>query len=385
MAPAALPDGTYHWQARAQDAAGNQSGWSATRSFQLDTSVPAVALGEPVDGAWVKLVHLTATFSKASFAGTGSIEFRLCSDALCLGVLKSAQTGQVLNGGLADWTPTGLGDGLYYWQARAHDSVGNVSAWSATRSLTRDTIAPGKPLNFNGHVAGDGLTLRWQSPGGTIANYVVFVDGEPWKNLGSSEFEVKLGPFDENDARTFSVVATDPAGNVGAMSPVLVGVPKLIGLTFAEATRAASARGLELRHPELLLKANQLVVSSQDPEPSTLAEQGSGIDVTLAPIKGAPLVVRVTPGRVRSKSGAFLRLRIQLSAPAVVSKRLLNAKGHVMIHGRIGALQAGTTTVRIRLPRTLKRGTYRLLLDAAGEGDKAQALVRVNVSPRKPA
>jgi hypothetical protein len=385
MTPAALPDGTYHWQARAHDAAGNQSAWSATRSFQLDTSAPVATLGEPGDGAWVKAVHLTATFSKASFAGTGSMEFRLCSDALCLGVLKSAHTGQVLNAGVADWTPAGLVDGVYYWQARAHDSAGNVSAWSSTRSFIRDTIAPGRPVDFNGHVAADGLTLRWQAPGGTIANYVVFVDGQPWKNLGSSEFEVKLGQFDENDGRTFSVVATDPAGNVGAMSPVLVGVPRLVGLTFADATRAASARGLELHHPELLLKGNELLVASQDPEPSTLAERGSAIDVTLEAAKGAPLVVRVTPGRVRSKSGAFLRLRIQLSAPAVVSNRLLNAKGRVMTRGRIGELQAGTTTVRVKLPRSLKRGTYRLLLDAAGVENKAQALVRINVSPRKPA
>jgi len=385
ITPAALPDGTYHWQARAQDAAGNQSGWSATRSFQLDTAAPAVTLGEPADGAWVKSIHLTATFSKQSFAGTGSVEFRLCSDALCLGVLKSAQTGAVLNGGLADWTPTGLGDGLYYWRARAHDSAGNVSAWSGTRTFTRDTIPPGKPVHFNGHVGADGLTLRWESPGGTIANYVVFVDGKPWKNLGPSEFEVKLGAFDESDGRTFSVVATDPAGNVGAMSPILVGVPKLVGLTFADATRAASARGLELHHPELLLKAAQLIVATQDPEPSTLAERGSAIDVTLVAAKGAPLVVRVNPARVRSKSGALLRLRIQLSAPAVVSNRLLNAKGRLVTSGRIGALRAGTSIVRIKLPRSLRRGTYRLVLDAAGADNNAQAQVRVSVSPRKPA
>jgi hypothetical protein len=57
----------------------------------------------------------------------------------------------------------------------------------------------------------------------------------------------------------------------------------------------------------------------------------------------------------------------------------------VMTRGRIGELQAGTTTVRVKLPRSLKRGTYRLLLDAAGVENKAQALVRINVSPRKPA
>jgi hypothetical protein len=379
VTPTALPDGTYHWQARAKDAAGNQPGWSVTRSFQLDTVPPVVTLGEPADGAWVKTAHLTATFSKASFAGTGSVEFRICSDALCLGVLKSAQTGSVLNGALADWSPSSLSDGLYYWQARAHDSAGNVSAWTSARMFTRDSVAPGKPLNFNGVIAEDGLTLRWQSPGGTIANYVVFVNGAPWKNFGSSEFEVKMGPFDEDDARTFAVVAVDPAGNIGTMSAVLVGVPDLVGLTASEAEGAASARGLHLHRPDMLLSPSQMVVSSQDPKAPALREKGSAVNVTLTPTKGAPLAFRVKPGRVSSKSGSILRLRIQLSAPAVVSNRLLNAKGHVVKRGRLGSLRAGTTIVRIKLPGSLQRGAYRLMLDASGVAGTAHALVRVSV------
>ncbi len=51
VTPAALADGTYHWQARGRDAAGNQSSWSATRTFQLDTSTPAVLPDAPADGA----------------------------------------------------------------------------------------------------------------------------------------------------------------------------------------------------------------------------------------------------------------------------------------------------------------------------------------------
>jgi hypothetical protein len=249
--------------------------------------------------------------------------------------------------------------------------------------FTRDSVAPGKPLNFNGTLAEDGLTLRWQTPGGSIANYVVFVNGAPWKNLGSSEFEVKMGAFDEGDTRTFSVVAVDPAGNIGTMSAVLVGVPNLVGLTAADAERAASSRGLLLHRPAMLLSASQMVVSSQDPEAPALAEKGSAVNVTLTPAKGAPLAVRVKPGRVISKSGAILRLRIQLSAPAVVSNRLFNAKGRLVKRGRLGSLRAGTTVVRIKLPRSLHRGAYRLMLDASSAVGTAHALVRVNVTPRK--
>ena len=39
--PVALADGTYHWQARATDAAGNVSAWAPTASFVRDTVAPA--------------------------------------------------------------------------------------------------------------------------------------------------------------------------------------------------------------------------------------------------------------------------------------------------------------------------------------------------------
>src|SRR5439155_1547795 len=163
--PAALVDGTHHWQARAVDVAGNQSGWSATRSFQLDTSLPVVTVGAPADGAWVNGLELSAIFSKPAFAGTGSVEFRVCSDALCLGTVRNGNSGTLVNGALAKWSPSSLPvDGLYYWQARSHDSAGNVSAWTAIRTLHLDTVAPGKPLTVNGVVAADGLTLRWSAP-----------------------------------------------------------------------------------------------------------------------------------------------------------------------------------------------------------------------------
>ena len=40
-----LADGTYYWRAYAQDAAGNRSAWTPTRSFTLDTVAPAAPVG----------------------------------------------------------------------------------------------------------------------------------------------------------------------------------------------------------------------------------------------------------------------------------------------------------------------------------------------------
>jgi Bacterial Ig-like domain len=379
--PGALADGTYHWQARATDAAGNQSGWSATRSFQLDTSVPTTpAIASPADGAWVASIKLKATFSKPSFAGTGNLEFRICSDGLCLGVVRSGTSDTLINGGETTWSPaTQPGDGLWYWQVRSHDSAGNASPWSTTRVLHLDSVAPGKPVHFNGVVAGDGLTLRWEAPNDTIANYVVFVNGSPWKNFGSTEFEVKMGPFDANDTRTFSVVAVDLAGNVGAMSPVLVGVPSLSGMSWAQALAATSARGLGLKRDVAGFPAVPMFVSSQDPPAPSLAERGGDVSVSLTAPTDAPLAVRVRPGRVSCSRGCVLKLRVELSSAAVVKSRLLRRDGKLVKRSVFGELHAGANTVRVKVPRGLGKGAYRLVLDATGNGRRASASVRVDV------
>ena len=378
--PAALVDGTHHWQARAVDVAGNQSGWSATRSFQLDTSLPVVTVGAPADGAWVNGLELSATFSKPAFAGTGSVDFRVCSDALCLGTVRSGNSGTLVNGALAKWSPSSLPvDGLYYWQARSQDSAGNFSAWTAIRTLHLDTVAPGKPPTFSGVVAADGLTLRWSAPNDNIANYVVFVNGAPWKNLGSTEFEVKMGTFDPGDTRSFSVVAVDLSGNVGAMSPVLVGVPNLVGLTWSQALGAANARGLGLQRSAVFFASIPMVVANQLPPAPALTERGTAVFVTMSPTSGAPLAVKVKPGRFACTAGSVLRLHVDLSATARVRSRLLNGHGRVVKRGQLGMLQSGTNNIRVKLPGGLRPGAYRLMLDATGEGGTAHALVRVKV------
>jgi hypothetical protein len=166
------------------------------------------------------------------------------------------------------------------------------------------------------------------------------------------------------------------------MSAVLVGVPELVGLTVAQAQDAVSGRGLVLHHPSLLLRATQVVVASQDPEAPGLAARGSAVNVTLAPAKGAALAVRVRPARFVCAGGSVLRLRVQLSEPAFVRKRLLNSRGRVVTRGVVGKLRAGASTVRIKLPRKLRRGAYRLVLDATRDGRRARAVVRVKVGSR---
>ncbi len=191
-----------------------------------------------------------------------------------------------------------------------------------------------------------------------------------------------MGAFDASDTRTFSVVAVDLAGNVGAMSPVLVSVPNLVGLIWSQALGATAARGLGLRRDGVFFASVPTVVASQDPAAPALAERGSAVLVTMTPAKGAPLAVRVKPARVVCAGGSVLRLRVDLSAAALVRNRLLNAHGRLVKRGVIGMLRAGSSRVRVNLPRGLRRGSYRLVFDARGEGGTAHASVRVKVGSR---
>src|SRR5205823_5449289 len=129
--PSSVADGTYYWRARAQDTAGNQSGWSATSQFTLDTTLPTATLGAVAARTNVT-PQLSATFSDPDGSDTGTLSFQLCSDAPCASVLQSHTSAAGLaNGASANWTPAALADGTYHWRARAQDAAGNQSSWAS--------------------------------------------------------------------------------------------------------------------------------------------------------------------------------------------------------------------------------------------------------------
>lgn len=73
------------------------------------------------------------------------------------------------------------------------------------------------------------------------------------------------------------------------------------------------------------------------------------------------------------------RLHLDLSGSASLSSRPLNGHGRVVKRGRFGTLRAGTNLVKAKLPGSLGRGAYRLMLDASSKDGTARALVRVQV------
>jgi hypothetical protein len=384
--PAPLASGTYYWQARVQDVAGNVSGWSSTRSFQLDSSTPSVpVVSGPADGAWINAATLQGTFSKASFAATGTIEFRVCTDGACLAIESTGFSGQLVNGATASWAlPERLSEGMYWWQARATDAYGNSSGWSSVRMFHLDKTAPAAPTGFGGTVAGDGLTLRWNRSSDGIANYVVYVDGISTASLGGTTYEYKAGTFDSGDTRSFNVVAVDLAGNRSTMSTTLVGVPDMVGLTVGQAASVAAARGLSVRREATVQRASGAgVVTSQNPPAGSVAAKGTAVSLVFSSPSGpTPLAVSASPTRLVCSAGSVVRVHVRLSLPANLRARLYSGRRSVLSK-QLGHHKAGSSDIKIKLPGRLARGSYKLRIDATAGSRHATTQITLQAGGRR--
>ena len=216
--------------------------------LRVDLSPPAPVLGMGLL-AGTQLVEVTARWALAgtpvtSFAAPIEIMIPNPSGEPALpATSQDGTTWRALPMLQSASLPSGQQDGWY------RDDNANVHI--LTRHLTwyalaRDGEAPTEPRDLAGVLAGDGLTLRW-IPGtdssGQIGNVLLYVNGEPYREFGPTEFEAKLGPFTPGDTRSFTLAQKDAAGNVSRQTAPLRAVPVLAGKSLAEATAALGAAG----------------------------------------------------------------------------------------------------------------------------------------------
>lgn len=140
-------NGTWYWQVRALDAAGNKSAWSAPWKLSIDMVAPAAptlvgpADNTPINGTspvandWNDVAdadHYVYQSYNVNGDGTcnyGSIRFT--------GTYTDSQTNSRT-----------LADGLVYcWRVKAVDAAGNESAWSDTWTTVVDNTPPALSLN----------------------------------------------------------------------------------------------------------------------------------------------------------------------------------------------------------------------------------------------
>lgn len=204
--------GTYSFEVRATDAAGNQDATPAKRTFTVDTSAPDTEITSGPSGT---VNSASASFGFSSGEAGATFECSLDGGAFAA---CSAPQGY-----------TGLSNGPHTFSVRARDAAGNVDASPAARTWTIDTIRPTISAMSPGH----GSVIRDTTPTiratvkdnrplskGNIKLYVGGREISPakYRYVASTGLLVYDSPTLAKGKKTVKVVATDAARNVGSRS-----------------------------------------------------------------------------------------------------------------------------------------------------------------------
>jgi large repetitive protein len=230
-----VPDGPVTIAARATDAAGNVA-TSATRTLQVqntpvDSTPPTVGLSSPADGSTVSgsvAISATATDDTA----VDHVDFLVGTTVV--GTDATAPYAVV-------WDSTAVPDGAVSITARAVDSSTNASTSSA-RSVTVDNQPPETTIDAgpSGTSAVDTATFSFSSSE-TGSTFRCSLDGATPTVCTSPQGYSRL----TNAGHTFSVTATDAAGNTDptpATRVWTVNVPDTTPPTVSLTAPAAGAR-----------------------------------------------------------------------------------------------------------------------------------------------
>jgi len=265
-----------------------------------------------------------------------------------------------------------------------------------TRHLTlfavlSDSEAPQAPRDLGGTVGADGLTLHWRAGpdnSGLVDEVTLYVNGERYASYGADVTEAKLGPFAADDPRVFTWRERDAAGNVSAETPRLRLLPALAGKTLAEVQPMLVARGF------MIGTVTERASTAQpgtviEPEGVALALEGSAVPLVVAagatPAQ-AKLVFRVVGSKQLDRTKRdFVGVRIKSTRRVVARATLIGARGGRIYTWRLN-VRAGTSIVKLRLPRTVKRpGRYRIAFVATGAGQNARNTLAVDIVRAVPA
>ena len=150
----ALPFGTAYWRARAIDAAGNPSGWSASRPFVVNI------LKTPANGSYTTNTKPAFTWGAAS----GALEYRIQVDDSSLFDSTAIDLNRPVS---TSYTPiTALGYGKYYWRMQVR-TAGGWGNWTPAYLFTVTPalpVAPALTSPASGLITNDTTpTLNWNS------------------------------------------------------------------------------------------------------------------------------------------------------------------------------------------------------------------------------
>ncbi len=174
--------GTYYWQVRAIDAAGNAGSWSLSKSF---STVDLVAPDTPanLDYGIENKTSLAVIWDPASDdaplgSGLKGYEIQLATDSAFGNVVKTVSVTDT------ETVIKNLPNATYYMRVCSVDNAGNKSAWTDTVDFTisggaepEPEPADDKTAFFIGDFNGDGADMLAVQKN---AEVTVYMDGEPW-------------------------------------------------------------------------------------------------------------------------------------------------------------------------------------------------------------
>lgn len=132
-----LTDGTWYWQVRAEDAAGNKSAWGEPWNITLNTQGPVISIAEPLADELIgrRTVSLEATITESEVVSFGA---ELDGIDITANIHAVSDNNSVVL--IADWSTGVLAGGTHSLKIWAVDEVGHES--QAIRSFSIDTTAP---------------------------------------------------------------------------------------------------------------------------------------------------------------------------------------------------------------------------------------------------
>jgi RHS repeat-associated protein len=197
-----LPDGHYTFSVKAKDQAGNEDGSPDTRSFDVDTTPPQTTINSGPSGP---TNNNSPQFDFSSSEANSTFRCKLAGP-----------------GHTEDYGPcpppqsdTGLADGDYIFSVKAKDQAGNEDASEDTRSFKVDTIAPETTITSgpSGPTNNGSPSFAFSSSEAN-STFQCKLDG-PGSTTGASGSCSSPKSYSSLDGTyTFSVTATDQAGNV---------------------------------------------------------------------------------------------------------------------------------------------------------------------------
>ncbi|GAB4191454.1 MAG: hypothetical protein OHK0022_05180 [Roseiflexaceae bacterium] len=199
-----LPDGTYTFEVRAIDQAGNMDATPASYTWTIDTTAPpAPVVNTPANGSVTNnpLPPITGTAEPGSTVTV---------------FIDGTSVGTTTADGSGNWSFTlssALADGSHTVRARATDAANNTSVDSNTNTFVVDTVEPDTTFTTTPPAATNSTTANFtftgNGTGSTIARFECSLDGATFTTCTSPQ---NISGLTEG-SHTFRVRAVDAAGN----------------------------------------------------------------------------------------------------------------------------------------------------------------------------